>query len=65
MASIFKIGNGRFALGTVGELAIYVVAVKGKNITGVRGRRPLLTKGRYKKVSGTAEMKAAFRVALS
>lgn len=63
--SVFAVGNGRFAIGQTGKLAKYVIAVKGKTITGVRGRRPLLTQGRYERATVTPEMKAAFKAALS
>jgi hypothetical protein len=63
--SIFQISNNRYAIGTFGKTAEYVVATtKGGKTVGVRGRRPLLNK-RYKKVTPTAAVKAAFKAALA
>lgn len=49
--NVFEISKGRYATGTIGKLADYVVQAKGKKVAGVRGRRPLLTKGRYAKLA--------------
>lgn len=62
--SVFAIGGGKFAIGAVDKKAAYVISVKGKKITGVRGRRPVLTAGRYTRVSATPEMREAFKLAL-
>lgn len=63
---VFAIGDGRFAIGQTDKLAKYVVRVsKGGKVTGVRGRRPLLTKGRYERATATPEMRAAFKEALN
>ena len=62
---IFAISKTRFAIGTIGKLATYVVATKGKKVTGVRGRRPLLTKGRYATVKPSAAVREAFKAALA
>lgn len=62
--TIFEIGKGRFATGTIGKIATYVVAQKGKKVTGVRGRRPLLEKGRYKTVKAPAAVVEAFKAVL-
>lgn len=63
--TIFQISATRFAVGTTGKVATYVVSVKGKKVTGVRGRRPLLTKNRYKMVTPPAAVREAFRAALA
>lgn len=57
---IYQIDTNRFAIGSTNKLATYVVEKKGKNYVGVRGRRPLLTKGRFSVVKGNAQLKAAF-----
>ena len=62
--TIFEIGKGRFATGTIGKLATYVVLQKGKKVTGVRGRRPKLDK-RFKKVAASAAVREAFKTALA
>lgn len=62
--TIFAISKTRFAIGTTGKLATYVVQAKGKKATGVRGRRPLLTKGRYPVAKNVpAAVKEAFKAA--
>ena len=64
--SIFALGDNKFAIGTIGKLAKYVVKVAGKTITGVRGRRPMLTEGRYERATNVpAEVKQAFKTALA
>lgn len=62
--SIFQVSKNRFAIGTFGKRAEYVVATRGKKVTGVRGQRPLLDK-RYKKTTPTAAVKAALKAALA
>ncbi len=63
---VFNVGGGRFAIGQTDKLARYVVKVsKDGKVMGVRGRRPLLTKGRFERTTATPEMKAAFKEALS
>jgi len=63
---IWSLGMGRFAIGTTGQLAAYVVQTKGKAVRGVRGRRPLLTKGRYQRaLNAPTEVRAAFKAALA
>lgn len=62
--SIFTVGKNKFAIGTYGKRAEYVVKMSGKKITGVRGQRPLLNK-RHNKVAATAALKAAFKAALA
>lgn len=63
--TIFAIDKNRFAIGTFGKRAKYVVRARGKSVSGVRGQRPLLDK-RYKKATGVpATVKAAFRAALA
>jgi formylmethanofuran dehydrogenase subunit E len=61
--TIFNIGKNRYATGTSGKLATYVVQAKGKKAVGVRGRRPLLDK-RFPKVKAPAAVIAAFKAAL-
>ncbi len=64
--TVFAITATRFAIGQTGKLAKYVVNVsKGGKVTGVRGRRPLLTKGRYAKAKTTPALREAFKAALS
>jgi hypothetical protein len=58
---VFEISKGRFAIGTIGKLATYVVQAKGKKVTGVRGRRPRLEKGRYTLVTAPAAVAEAFK----
>lgn len=63
---IFAIDKNRFATGTEGKLAKYVVAVgKGGKITGVRGRRPKLTKGRFQTTKANAAVRAALAEAIA
>ncbi len=62
---IFAISKNRFAIGTIGKLAAYVVDVKGKKVTGVRGRRPKLEKGRYERATPSAAVREAFKAALA
>lgn len=58
--SIWNIGNNKFAAGSVNQRAWYVVKKVGKTFRGVRGQRPVLTKGRFTKVAATKALKAAF-----
>ena len=60
MATIFAIDNNKWAIGTIGKRATYVVAKLRNKFVGVRGQRPILTKGRFKTVAATPELKAAF-----
>lgn len=61
MTKIFAVDTNKFAIGTIGKLAKYVVKVsKGGKITGVRGRRPKLD-ARFK----TTKANAAIRTALT
>jgi len=62
--TVFEIGKGRYATGTIGKLATYVVLARGKKVTGVRGRRPKLDK-RFKKVTPPAAVREAFKAALA
>jgi len=62
--NIFAISKNRFAIGTFGKRAEYVVMTRGKKVTGVRGQRPLLDK-RYKKTAASAAVKAALKAALA
>lgn len=62
--TIFAISKTRFATGSIGKLATYVVQAAGKKAHGVRGRRPLLTKGRYPVAKSVpAAVKEAFQAA--
>lgn len=58
--TIFAISNNKYAIGNVNKRAQYVVQKSGKGFRGVRGQRPLLTKGRFKQVAATKALKAAF-----
>ncbi len=63
---IFAIDTNRFATGTSGKLATYVVAKTKGRWHGVRGRRPMLD-DRYKPVAGTkvpAEARDMLKTAL-
>lgn len=63
---VFVVAKGRFAVGTVDSLAKYVVQMNGKKVTGVRGRRPMLTKGRFELAKNLPEeVKAALKEALA
>ena len=62
--TIFAISKTRYAIGSIGKLATYVVEAKGKTVRGVRGRRPMLTKGRYAKATSVpAAVREAFKAA--
>lgn len=61
--NIFQVGKNRFAVGTFGKRAKYVVATARGKVTGVRGQRPILDK-RHKKVAAPAAVKAALKAAL-
>ncbi len=64
--TVFAISATRFAIGQSDKLARYVVDVKkGGKVTGVRGRRPLLTKGKYPKAKTTPAIREAFKAALA
>lgn len=58
---IFDIGNNKFAVGTLGKLAEYVVAKTKKGYQGVRGRRPKLD-DRFKPTKGNAELREALGI---
>lgn len=62
--AIFEVGKNKFAIGTFGKRALYVVKTVRNKITGVRGQRPLLD-NRYKKTAASAEVKAALKAALA
>lgn len=62
--TIFMTGKNKYAIGKTGERAQYVV-MKGKGgFRGVRGVRPMLEAGRFKKVTPSAALKAAFEEAI-
>ncbi len=63
--SVWNVGGGRFAIGQLGKKAAYVLKVKGSKITGQRGKRPILTEGRFERAKATAAMLAAFKTALA
>lgn len=56
---IFAIAKNRFAIGNLNTRAAYVVASKRGKYVGVRGQRPVLTKGRFATVKGNKALKAA------
>lgn len=62
--NIFQIAKNKFAIGTFGKRAKYVVKAAGKKVTGVRGVRPMLDK-RYSKVSPPAAVRTALKAALA
>lgn len=63
--AIFQISKNKYAMGTVGKLAAYVVQTRGKKVVGIRGRRPMLEKGRFKKVVPSAAVRDALKLAVS
>lgn len=63
---IFSVGKGRFAIGTLGKLARYVVLTSGKKVRGVRGRRPLLAQGRFERATNvSAAVRDALKAAIA
>jgi hypothetical protein len=62
--TIFNLGNKRFAIGVSNKRAEYVVALKGKKIVGVRGRRPILD-GRYKPTKANLAIRTALTEAVA
>lgn len=59
---IVSIDENRFAVGTEGRLADYVVMKTKEGYAGVRGRRPKLTKGRFSTVKGNKKLRAALGI---
>ncbi len=63
---VFETGPGKLAIGVEGQLAKYVIRTSGEKPVAVRGRRPMLTKGKYKRVKFlTKKIQAAFAAFLS
>ncbi len=61
--NIWNLGNNKFAIGTKGKAAAYVVTNRKGKVVGVRGQRPVLD-GRYKTTKATKEITAALRTAV-
>ena len=63
--SIFQTGKNTFAIGSIGKTAKYVVKQSGKKITGVRGVRPILAKGRFPLAKANKAITAALTAAVA
>lgn len=61
---VFETGPGKLAVGVEGQIAEYVIRISGDKPVAVRGRRPMLTKGKYKQVRLTKKIQKAFAAVL-
>lgn len=58
--TIFDIGNDKYAVGKRGELAGKIVRKSGKELSLVRGRRPIITEEHKKAPDNIAEAVRTF-----
>lgn len=59
----YEIRKGVFAMGTTDRRAVTVVKKAGAGFVGIRGQRPVLSKGRFTRIKPSKELRAALAAA--